>query len=241
MDKAGRDVWAFGDYRNYFQNRVTLQLLARGRELAAVQGGELCALVMGYELQPWVEEYVAHGADLVLALDYPLLQDYHGETYTSILVQLAQDRQPASPWWGPHQLRPRAGGVGRQAPGHRAHRQLRGTGLGRPRAPGAGGPGLRRQPCWPRSSYPAIFPRWPQCASAPSRSCLTTLSAWPLREQALENVDVVVCGWRGMGGNKKLRNLQELAWLLGGQVAATRPAVYAHWSEEGTMVGQAGR
>ena len=94
MDKAGRDVWVFGDYRNYFQNRVTLQLLARGRELAAALGGELCVLVLGHELGQWVEEYVAHGADRVLALDHPCLRAYQSETYTRLLVDLALARQP---------------------------------------------------------------------------------------------------------------------------------------------------
>ena len=33
-NKALNGVWIFGDYRNYFQNRVTLQLIAKGKDLA---------------------------------------------------------------------------------------------------------------------------------------------------------------------------------------------------------------
>ena len=35
MTAKKRAIWVFGDYRNYFQNRVTLQLLSRAKELAA--------------------------------------------------------------------------------------------------------------------------------------------------------------------------------------------------------------
>ena len=33
MVNSGKDIWVFGDYRNYFRNRVTLQLLAKATEL----------------------------------------------------------------------------------------------------------------------------------------------------------------------------------------------------------------
>jgi electron transfer flavoprotein alpha subunit len=265
MEQAGQDVWVFGDYRNYFQNRVTLQLLARGRELASALGGELCVLVLGHDLQQWVEEYVAHGADRVLALDHPCLRAYQSETYTRLLVGLAQERRPRVILVG-------ATSFGRELAARAAKRL--GTGLtadcvelsidGQGRlvqtAPGFGG-NLLAEVVIPKhfpqmaTVRPGTFQELPHdyersapvewldlpAGLPPERVRVLKAERLPPREQALENATVVVCGGRGMGGKKKFRNLQELARLLGGQVGATRPVVYARWSEEGTLVGQAGR
>ena len=44
MTAKKRGIWVFGDYRNYFQNRVTLQLLSRAKELAVkIDAGRLLA------------------------------------------------------------------------------------------------------------------------------------------------------------------------------------------------------
>jgi electron transfer flavoprotein alpha subunit len=52
---------------------------------------------------------------------------------------------------------------------------------------------------------------------------------------------VVVCGGRGLGSKKKFAKLFELAELLGGEVGATRPVVYADWADHDALVGQAGK
>ncbi len=44
-----------------------------------------------------------------------------------------------------------------------------------------------------------------------------------------------------MGSKKKFMKLFELAALLGGEVGATRPVVYADWADHEALVGQAGK
>ena len=94
MSKPVKSIWVFGDYRNYFQNRVTLQLLAKARDLAAEQGAKVCVVVMGSQLDYWAWEYVCHGADLVYAVEHESLAQYQMETYTNIFVQLAREHRP---------------------------------------------------------------------------------------------------------------------------------------------------
>ena len=53
MTAKKRGIWVFGDYRNYFQNRVTLQLLSRAKELAVKINAEVCAVVFGYKTDEW--------------------------------------------------------------------------------------------------------------------------------------------------------------------------------------------
>jgi len=61
------------------------------------------------------------------------------------------------------------------------------------------------------------------------------------KEHTIENASVIVCGGRGMRNREKFKKLQELAKLLGGDVGATRPVVYAGWADHGALVGQAGK
>ena len=63
----------------------------------------------------------------------------------------------------------------------------------------------------------------------------------PHRGQRIEDAGVVVCGGRGMGGKNRFKKLFDLARLLGGEVGATRPVVYANWTDPELLVGQAGK
>jgi electron transfer flavoprotein alpha subunit len=108
MNAEKRAIWVFGDYRNYFQNRVTLQLLSRARELAVKIDAEVCAVVFGYWTDEWVDdallqnptfcgvvgEYIAHGADKVYLTDHPRLAAYSMETYVLLMERLAKREKP---------------------------------------------------------------------------------------------------------------------------------------------------
>jgi electron transfer flavoprotein alpha subunit len=53
MKPARRQIWVFGDHRNYFQNRVTLQLIARAGELAKKIDAGVAAVVFGHNTNQW--------------------------------------------------------------------------------------------------------------------------------------------------------------------------------------------
>ena len=69
-------VWVFGDYRDYFKNRVTLQLITKGKELAEALQTELTVVLIGERVHQYAMEYVAHGADVVIAADHPKFKEY---------------------------------------------------------------------------------------------------------------------------------------------------------------------
>ena len=89
MTTANKSIWVFADYRNYFQNRVTLQLLAKANELAPALKAEVCAVVFGYEVDEFVAEYIAHGAQRVLVLEDASLKQYSVEKYTLLMGKMA--------------------------------------------------------------------------------------------------------------------------------------------------------
>ena len=93
-DKSFKGVWVFGDYRNYFQNRVTLQLIAKGKDLAQKLDTQVTVLLLGHNVHQYAMEYVAHGADVIMAVDDPLLKNYQVESYTRLVAEIVEEYKP---------------------------------------------------------------------------------------------------------------------------------------------------
>jgi electron transfer flavoprotein alpha subunit len=260
-----KSIWVFGDYRNYYQNRVTLQLIARAVELAKVIKAEVCALIFGSDIDEWIMEYTAHGADRILAIDDPALKSYSTEMYLAIIEKLAKQRDPDIILIG-------ATDFGREFAPRLAKRLKTGlsadcvglsvdeNGLLVQIAPSFGGNMLaeivtdrhRPQMATVRPGTfkeiphdyerKAVVERLPLMKGLPRpRVRLVEYERSVEKEHTIENASVIVCGGRGMGNKEKFKKLQDLARLLGGDVGATRPVVYAGWADHGALVGQAGK
>ena len=121
---TGKDIWVLGDYRNYFKNRVTLQILARARALAGKTGGRVCGVVFGHDVNEYAREYIAHGADRVYVIDHPRLKSYGIETFTNLLIGLARDMNPDIILIGATRFGQEVAPPGGKTAGHRAYRGL---------------------------------------------------------------------------------------------------------------------
>jgi electron transfer flavoprotein alpha subunit len=260
-----RSIWVFGDYRNYFQNRVTLQLISRANDLAKVMGAEVCVTVFGSGVDEWVWEYTCHGAHKIYVCDHESLRFYSNDIYIHLMEKLVREH-------GPEILLIGATAFGREFAPRLSKRLCTGLtadcvgldisedGLLVQTAPAFGGnlltkivtPVARPQMATVR---PGTFQEIPHDNDAKAeivrvslpddlpRDRITLISSerQPIREQKLEDAAVVICGGRGMGSKKKFKNLYELARILGGEVGATRPVVYSKWADEDALVGQADR
>jgi electron transfer flavoprotein alpha subunit len=265
MVNKQKSIWVFGDYRNYYQNRVTLQLLSRAVDLSRIMKAEVCAVLFGHEIEEWIMEYTAHGADRILAIDNPSLTSYSTENYLALIEKLARERDPDILLIG-------ATDFGREFAPRLAKRLQTGLsadcvglditseGLLVQIAPSFGGNMLaeivtehhRPQMATVRpgtfkeiphnNERTAIVERLPLPADLPaSRVRLVEYERAAQREHRMENAAVIVCGGRGMGNKNNFKKLDELAGLLGGDVGATRPVVYAGWAGHDSLVGQAGK
>lgn len=257
------EIWVFGDYRNYFQNRVTLQLLSRATDLANRLGARVCATVFGYQVDEWVGEYIAHGARKVYVVEDKSLKDYSTDLYVTLMEHLAREHRPEIILIG-------ATTFGREYAPRVAKRLSTGLtadcvgldinddGLLVQTAPAFGGnlltriitPEKRPQMATVR---PGVFQEIPHNYQASGeiiraelpkdlpreRVRLISSERKPQASQKLEEADVVVCGGRGMGSRSKFKNLYDLAKILGGEVGATRPVVYSKWADDDSLVGQA--
>ena len=257
------EIWVFGDYRNYFQNRVTLQLLSRATDLAARLHASVCATVFGHQVDEWVGEYIAHGAKKVYVVEDESLKDYSTDLYVTLMERLAREYTPEIILVGAttfgREFAPRvAKRLGTGLTADCVGLDINKDGLLVQTAPAFGGnllariitPEKRPQMATVR---PGIFQEIPHNYQATGevvmiplpddlprdRVRLISSERKPPAIQKLEDAAVVVCGGRGMAGKNKFRNLYELARLLGGEVGATRPVVYSKWADDEALVGQA--
>jgi electron transfer flavoprotein alpha subunit len=263
-EEMGR-VWVFGDYRDYIQNRVTLQLVAKGKELANKLGTGLTVVVLGNEVLRYAMEYVAHGADTVLVAEDPDLKDYLVETYTPLVAEWVRAFQPEVFLAG-------ATSFGREFFPRLAKKLGTGlsadcvaldvdpeTGLLIQTTPAFGGE-LIAEVITPRhrpqmaTVHPGVFRERPHDSGAVGRIVYPEVGEirkarvrilrtrrQPRRKGGLEHARVVVAGGRGLGTRENFRLLHQLAELLGGEVGATRPAIRLGWASEERLLGQTGK
>lgn len=264
-NKSYQGVWVFGDYRHYFQNRVTLQLIAKGKQLAQTLGTNVTALVLGDHVNQYAMEYVAHGADEILVVEHPALKDYRVETYTKIIARLIESYRPEIFLGGAtafgRELFPRIA--------KRLHTGLSADCVALEIDPETGNL-IQTSPAWggelladvvtPRhrpqmaTVHPGAFKELPHDASAVGRVIYPEVTVevddrvqlLRSRPQAkgkvnLDDARIVISGGRGMGSEENFRLLYELADLLNGEVGATRPAIRAGWTDEERLLGQTGK
>jgi electron transfer flavoprotein alpha subunit len=260
-----RDIWVFGDYRNYFQNRVTLQILARARDLASRTHGSVCAVVFGHAVDEYVAEYIAHGAQKVYTMDDPGLASYSLETYSRIMACLVEKYRPATLLVGAtrfgQEMAPRiAKKLKTGLTADCIDLEIDEQGLLVQIAPSFGGnliakiltPQARPQMATVRpGTFHEMAHDYEATGEVISEALpkdlpkdkirLISSELKPSEKQKIEDADIVICAGRGMGSKKKLKKLYDLAELMKAEVGGTRPLVYAEWISHEAMVGQAGK
>lgn len=89
-----RNVWIFIEQDEGVIAPVSLELLAKGQELARILGGEVWALLAGWGISALADSLIQSGADRVLIADHPELELYRTLPYTRFLADLARQRHP---------------------------------------------------------------------------------------------------------------------------------------------------
>jgi electron transfer flavoprotein alpha subunit len=258
-------VWVFGDYRNYFENRVTLQLIAKGKELAEKMDCDLAVTVLGDRVHQFAMEYVAHGADIVIVAERSDLKDYRVDAYTDILSNWVL-------FFKPRVFLAGATTFGREFFPRLAKRLATGlsadcvaleideeSGLLIQTTPAWGGELLadvitaERRPQM-ATVHPGVYKENAHDQTAIGRIIYPEIQAvtgakveiiqsrrQKSGEIKLEDSSVVVVGGMGLGTKANFNKLYELAGLLNGEVGATRPAVLAQWAGQARLLGQTGK
>jgi electron transfer flavoprotein alpha subunit len=88
------DVWVFAEVDGGKVADVSLELLGKGRELAATLGVRLGAAILGHGTKGLADKLFAHGADVVYSADDERLEQYTTLPYARVLTDLIGERKP---------------------------------------------------------------------------------------------------------------------------------------------------
>lgn len=244
---------------------VSWQLLGQARRMAQTLGCEVGALVMGHGVGPIASEAIAYGADVVYLADHPVLAAYRTQAHGETAVDVIRLQRPEIVLVGAtYTGRDLAGAIAtRLETGLTADCTMLDV------EPPPSRLLLASRPAFSEKLMATILckHRRPQMASARpgvfealqpdlarsgriqpvtvrlDEGHVSTRVLRVEREQGnarIEESRVIVAGGRGVGGPQGFELLKELARALGGEVAASRPAVEAGWIGQAHQVGQTG-
>ena len=243
---------------------VTLELLGKARELADKIGHPVQALFLGSGIGDKAHELLHYGVDQVYVVDSPELLDFKIESYAAAFEAYINQIKPSAILIG-------ATSVGRQLAPRVAARFKTGltadctildihenTDLVQIR-PAFGG-NIMAEILTTRTRPQMATVRY-KVMNAPERSEEAKGEIIPLdvpadklkarmevlgiikkeKQKTIENAEVLVVAGRGIKKVEDLAMIRELADLLGGDVACTRPLCEAGWMEAAHQIGLSGR
>jgi electron transfer flavoprotein alpha subunit len=259
-----RDIWVVAEIRGGALANITKEMLGRARELADLLGVHVATVLIGRGVSAPATESIAHGSDVVYVADAPILADYRVEAFVKVLADLIQEKKPEIVLLGAtargRDLAPRL--ATRLKTGlisecvaldlDESERLLLGT--------RATHNGLMLATTVCPAAKPQIATVRPGClralaadryrsgtteqvALSVSESDVISLiepATVPVRHVPLIDANIIVAGGRGMGGAEGFKLLEQLADLLGGEVAASRSAVEFGWAPRERMVDVTG-
>ena len=261
-----RRIWIFCEQQGDHLARVGLELVSKAQQLAGKIDGLVEAIVLGHHIHDQdLMRLLRCGADLVLAIDDPLLEVYQSDGYVQVLEDLAIEHRPEIILLG-------ASGLGldlapalaaRLDTGLSAHcidLDINEEGRLVQIVPAIGQTCVATILCPERNPQmatvrPGSFPIWEQRTEAGEvRRVRANLKPEQLRATVvergmlpavgaveLESAEVVVAGGAGIGSQDGWQLLIDLADVLSGSVGATRPAVDEGWLGLDRMIGHSGR
>lgn len=263
---AYQGVWVFVEQTEGEADRVSWELLGKGRELADKLQVPLSAVVIGEGVEHLCAEAFSYGADQAYLLDAPVFHHYRTESYLKGVRHLIDKFRPEIILMG-------ATGLGRDLAGAVATMVKTGltadcTALGvddkrnlMQTRPAFGGNIMATIMCDKyRPQMATVRPHvMPMPEKALGRRGIIVREDCPIREEDIltkvlqifrdkkkDSVDIsgsdfIVSGGRGMMAKENFHILQSLADELGGVVGASRSAVDAGWASPERQVGQTGK
>ena len=260
-----KNVWIFAEQREGKIAPVVIELLGEGRKLAKEVDAELCAILLGKDVDGLAKELITFGADKVYVADDALLKKYTTDAYTKVIKDAIDEIKPEIMLFG-------ATHIGRDLAPRIASRV--GTGLTadctkleidpedkkiKQTRPAFGGNIMATIIC--PNHRPQMSTVRPGVMDKAEKDETRTgevialdykITQDDIRTTVLETVktkkdlvsltdaNVIVSGGLGLGGPEGFEMLKKLADKLGGVVGSSRAAVDAGWIDHSHQVGQTG-
>ena len=261
-----KGVWVFAEQRDGKLQKISLELLAKGREMADKLGVKLTSLLLGNNVGELSKTLIAYGADEVLEVESELLKNYTTDGYTKVICDLVDEYKPEVLFIG-------ATFIGRDL-GPRVAARLN-TGLTADctaldideetkhllmTRPAFGGNLMATIECADHRPQMAtiragVFAKLIKDESRDKnivkidakltqediRTKIIDIKKIHKEIEDITEAKVLVAGGRGVGDKESFNLLKELAETMGGTVAASRAAIEKDWLDKDYQVGQTGK
>jgi electron transfer flavoprotein alpha subunit len=261
-----KGVFTFAQQVHGELSNVSLELIGKARDLAQDLQTDVSVILLGHEISHLAKELIAYGADHVIVIDDPVLEEYRTEPYTQGVTAVIDSYKPEIVLFGAtaigRDLAPRVAG--------RVHTGLTAdcTSLDidpeskefRMTRPAFGGNLMATIIC--PDHRPAMATVRPGVMVKELRDdsregeivkfdvAFEENQCWFEIEEVIKKVShkiditqakVLVSGGRGLGDASCFELLQGLADALGGEVSCSRAVVDAGWQPKERQVGQTGK
>lgn len=261
-----RGLWVYTELEGGHISEVTLELLGRGRALAAARDTYLAAVLVGKDIAHYADELIRYGAERVYIIEADWLDDFIEERHALALETAVRRYKPEIFLGGAtikgRSLIPRLAvklhtGLTADCTGLDIDTE---TGLLLQTRPAFGGSIMATiicsdyRPQMATVRHKVFKPLIPSERQGeiikidisdivPPQSGVRILeSVEELTDEInIADADIIVSGGRGLGGADAFAMLHELADMLGGTVGASRGAVDAGWISYSHQVGQSGK
>jgi len=261
-----KGVWVFAEQRDGELQKISFELLGKGREIADKLGEKLTAVLLGDKTDAMAKELVAFGADKVIVAESPLLNHFTTDAYAKVICDLVNERKPEILFIGAtylgRDLGPRVSarlstGLTADCTSLDIDEETKNLLMTRP---AFGGNLMATIVCGDHRPQmatirPGVFEKLAKDQSKKSdiEKVTINLKESDIRTKTVDLVkvasvladigeaDIIVSGGRGVGSKENFALLEKLATNLNGVVGGSRAAVENGWVDKSVQVGQTGK
>ncbi len=261
-----RGILVFIEQRDNEVQKVSMELLGKGRELADTLGVKVTAAVLGYGIENLSDSLIAHGADRVVMVDHELLKLYVTEPYTKALYSVVQAEKPEIVLFGAtsigRDLAPKVSarvhtGLTADCTSLDIEEETRNLLMTRPAFGGnimatiicpdfrpqmsTVRPGVMQKLAADHSRVGEVIKH--DANLVPSDMNIEVLE-YVKETKAKANIEeagILISAGRGVGSKENIAPLYDLSEVVGGLVSGSRAVIDSGWLDKDRQVGQTGK
>lgn len=263
--KLYKGVWVIAEHYKSRIQKITYQLLSKGRELATILGVNISLVLLGDKFENILQEFGNYGTDEVIYVNSPILQNYYSDIYVKILSELISKHKPevilvgATPTgrnFAPRIAKRLNVGLTADCTGLDVDPETGNLLQTRPTYGGNIMATIRTPTSRPQMATvrPGIFQISEKINkkvnikkidyNIEEKDSVTKIVKTIERQKSFVNIEeaeIIVAGGRGVGSKENFKVIKELADVLGAELGGSRVTIELNWLDQDRQIGQTGK